>query len=780
MFKNYFLIVFRNILKNKTYAFVNIAGLSVSMAILIIVLAYVESQYNTNKFNVNYNNIYKISKENTPLPVADIIRNGIPGFKSIARVKYLPEKHTIRYGKNFVLINNIINTEPDYFTIFTFPLLYGDNYSALNDPSTIYLTEKQAKIIFGSQNPYGKTVLFDNKTVYVVRGIIKDLPVTSSFQFNAVIPLNIEEIMHQTDPQYLWTDTYYETYALAEQGYTKDNLQKQVHHIMKKNVPSERITLNADLVSLNDVYYNEAFSNISLHGSYEKIYILISIGLLILLSSVINYVNISIARSASRLKEIGVRKTMGALRSELIKQFITESVLMSLLSFFIGIVIAEEIMPVLNRLTGYNLLVFADYKTIRLLFLIMVSGFIGIMAGIYPAWYLTSIKTSLAAKGALSGYKGKTILRKSLLVFQFVLASILISTTIIILEQNNYIKNHSTGYYKKNIVYFPTNPEILQNRDAFKNKLLAIPGVKQFTYSMNVPAEITALIYCDWKYQGEKKHINFYFNAVSPDFVTFMKMKIVKGRTFTWDSSDVGNVIVNEAFVKQYGVTDPLKASIPGWFYGKGDVVGVVKNFNYQSLHNKIEPLAFFNIDLEAGSCILKLELPHSVGVKPVISKIAATWKEFSPDYPFDYSFLEDTITMQYKAEEIYQDAFLFFAVLAVFIACLGLFGFTAFITESRTKEIGIRKILGASVVSVTSLITGEFAALLLAANIIAWPIAYWIINYWLMKFAYKVNISIWLFILTGLLVYAISAVTIGYQAIKAAAADPVKSLKYE
>jgi putative ABC transport system permease protein len=779
MLKSYLIIAFRNLKKYKVFSFINIAGLSISLAVVLLIAAFAQMELSVDKFHANYERICKIGFGTVPAPIADIIKLNLPEIKKVTRVdSFSSTSVTIKYDNKVLTVKNLIYSEPDFFDIFSFKALEG-NIKALSDPMTIVLTRTEAKRIFGNTSPIGKVVKMDNKFDLTVKAVIEDILQNSSIQFGGVISFSsLKEKAGKNYDAYDWSQWNYQTYVLSPSNFNKNDIAKKITSSLKNNIPKTTLDLNIDLIPFKDIYYNnEIAGGFQSHGSIAKNIALISIAILILLIAIINYMNLSTARASMRTKEIGVRKTVGASRSSLIFQFLSESIVLSIISMIIAVLIALALIPVFNELLNTHLSLFPDKVILRYIILTSGAVILGILAGLYPAFYLTSFKPDVILKGIVKQIKGKALLRKGLIVFQFSVAVIIIVSSVVIYSQMNYVKNKPLGFEKENIIYFPVNMEIYLKKDLFQSKILQHSAVEDFAYSYGVPGNMSMAWGQNIKYEGKEFHIWFTAVPISSDFIRLMKMNLVEGRNFfDKDTNDYGSVIVNEAFVKKYDLKNPLNAL----FNNKNKVVGVAKDFNYQSLHSKVEPLAFVNYPPYIGNGLIKLKSSGYSDIKGVINHLESTWKEISPDFPFEYNFLDESLSNQYKTEERFEKAFILFSLMAIFIACLGLFGLSTFTTEQRIKEIGIRKILGASISNITIMLSKQFILLVLISNIIAWPVAYYLMGKWLQDFAYRININWWVFVLSGGLALIIALATISINAIKAATANPIEALRYE
>jgi putative ABC transport system permease protein len=784
MFKNYLTITLRNIRKFKIFSFINIVGLTVSLAIVILIASYAEMELSINKFHKNYNNIYKVGNSMTPAPIADIIRLNIPEIKKIARVEtFRTTSVTMKYRNNSMNVKNLIFSDPDFFNIFTFAPIKGDLKTALNYPNNIVLTETEAKRFFGNEDPINKSIKLDNEYDLTVKAVIKVIPANSSMQFSGVVSFSSIKAMNSgggNDP-YNWWNRNYETYMLAPAKFSLTELKDLVQKILIHNIPKEAKDINLDLFPLKDIYYNPELSSFHFHGNTEKSFILISIAIMILILAVINYINLSTARASIRTKEMGIRKTVGASKAMLVKQFLSESIVTSAIAMIFSVLIASELAPFVTELVDLHLTIFPNFVLTRIIIFAVAAVVIGVLAGTYPAFYLASYKPGSILRGEIHKSYGKAYLRKVLIVLQFSIAVILISATLVIYKQTEYLRNRPLGFRKENIIYFPLNRQIGAAQKVFQTQITRHSAVKDFAFSFGVPGETGMVWGQSLNNEGKDSQVMFYAVPISSGFFSLMEMELVKGRDFIPnDEADIANVIVNEAFVRKNGLKEPFKARLTNMGPGKGNIVGIVKDFNFQSLHSEVQPLVFFNFPGYSGFGLIKINSAKYSDIKVVIKHLEQTWKEFSPDFPLEYNFLDEKLDMQYKAEDKFEKAFIGFSLLAIIISCLGLFGLSSFTTEQRTKEIGIRKILGASIPGITIMLSKQFVVLVIISNIIAWPAAYYIAGNWLQDFAYRIEISWWMFALAGGIALAIALLTVSWQAIRAATANPVDSLRYE
>ena len=777
MLKNYFKITLRNIRKFKVFSIINISGLSFSLAVVILIAAFMQNELSMDKFHTNYTKIYKVSRGTTPVQVGEIIKSNVPEIKRIARVDIISSPSvTIKYKDKILSFQNAIYTEPDFFNIFSFKSIQGNIRTALKTPLSIVLTKSEVKRIFGNENPLGKSIRMNNEFELTVNAVIDDIPLNSSLQFNGAISLeSLKSINGKNNDPFDWSHWNYCTYVLFPYKVNHAEVINRINTVLKRNIPEEVKDINVELIPFKQLYYDPDTFGIQKKGSIEKNFALISIAILILIIAIINYMNLATARATMRVKEIGVRKTIGASKLFLINQFLSESIVISTISMITALLIASTLLPGFNEIVDSQLQLFPDSILIRCSIFSLAAIILGILSGIYPAFYITSFKPDSILRGAINFGKSKMFLRKGLIILQFTIAVTLIVSTIVIYNQMEFIKNKPLGFPKENLIYFPTNNQILSNKDAFQAEILKQSFVEDFAYSFDVPGKMFMKWGNNLKYQGNERRIWYTAVFSTFDFMRIMNLKIVEGRNFYNDTSDYGSIIINEAFAREYDLKKPLEASLADNL----KVVGIVNDFNFQSLRSNIGPLAFLNYPVITNG-LVKLKSTKYRDIKSVITALESIWKKYSPDFPFEYNFLDESLASQYKSEERFEKAFISFSLLAIIISCLGLFGLISFTTEQKTKEIGIRKVLGASITSITALLSKQFIVLVLMSIVIACPLAYYITNKWLQNFAYKINITWWMFVLSGGIALIIAFATISFQAIKAATANPVEALRYE
>ena len=802
MLKNYIKIAFRNIIKNKVYSFINIFGLAIGLACCLIIMMFVKNELSYDSFHKNADSIYRAALyENygkdethfntiTPAQLGPTLKEQIPEVKNTIRISVdhgLVKVDNKSFSEKYHLVDN------KFFSLFNFPLLDGNPNEVLENPNSVVLSETYAKKFFGNQNAIGKVIsitLYDTLENFTVTGIAKDAPSNSSIQFNIVIPFEKTKDYFDARALHSWTTIIGETYVFTNPGTTAKKLEAKMP-AMEKQILGNNYkagTYNILFQPIKDIHLDTHFP-----VGFEPIsspvysYVLSIIGFFILLIASINFVTLSIGRASSRAGEIGVRKVVGANRNQLIRQYWGESLLLVLISTVISLLFAELLLPFFNNLAGKHLQFSYDFSTIAMLIsLIIVTG---IAAGIYPAIILSAFKPIDVLKGKFSVRK-KSKLRRLLVGGQFIVSIILISATIVVTKQLSYIQNKDLGFKKDNVVVIPTGLEI---PETFKAVKLFRNELKNDNNIIDISAASTA-IGSKWTLLGFDmpggSYGRFYMNTVDYNYLQTMKIALVKGRNFSKDfPSDENNVvIVNQAFISRFGLENDKSGKMPGNFRNS-KIIGVVKNFNFQSLHTKIKP-ALIALNLKpvfrAANDIDPVFSPRiivrikSTNTKLTLEKLKSTWAKIEPQVPFKSEFLSANINKQYKSENRLTKIIAYSSLLSILITCLGLFGLTALISVQKTKEIGIRRLLGASTGSIFKLLSKEFMWIILAAEIISLPISYYLLNEWLDGFAYRIHISPFLLIASGMIVILISSITISFQVVKSATANPVKSLRAE
>jgi putative ABC transport system permease protein len=817
MFKNYFKIAWRNLAKEKMYSLIKIGGFALGIAACLLIALFISDELSYDRDFRNVDRIYRVlsvDKEygkNVYLqaPFSNVLKEDFPEVEQVGR---LNRTELFGAGSNEIRRSDKnMNTHEEGFAyadqslleLLNLPMVYGNQAHALDEPNTIVISKRIADKYFPNQDPVGKTFIINNNLPfrvgtainnnfskpYRIGGVI-EFPERSHFQYDFLLTLKGVEFW--PGEQNAWYANNYHTYVKLRPGTNVSSLEAKLSVINKKYIIPQALQFglkdaekllkryNYKLQPLSDIYLNsEGIKDNLNHGDIRFVWLFGIIAGFILIIASINFINLSTAKSANRAKEVGLRKTVGSNKANLISQFLTESVLYSVLSFVLGIALADVFLPYFNTLSAKSLLIpwAAWWWLIPLL--IISSVIVGISAGLYPAFYLSSFQPVSVLKGSLSSGSKRYTLRSALVIFQFTISIILIIGTLIIYSQFGYILNKKLGFDKDQVVLLHGANTMGNQVTSLKNELLKLADVKSVSIGDYLPIS------------GTKRNGNSFWNErkrsmdppaygqfwqIDHDYINTMGMRIVKGRNFSIDMpTDSKVAIINQTLANQLGLTDPIGKRIMNGNQ-TFTVIGIVEDFNYESLKQEI-----------GGMCLVLGNSPNIVSVKVntsdmsrTIHTITGVWSRFSPNQPIRYTFLDESFARMYADVQRMGKIFSTFALLAVIIACMGLFALSSFMIVQRTKEIGIRKVLGASISSVVSILSKDFLMLVAVSNIIAWPVAYYFMNKWLQDFAYRIQISWWMFVLAGSLTLLIALVTVSWQAIKVATANPVEALRYE
>ena len=802
MIKNYFKIALRNLRKNKIFSFINIFGLAVGLTCFMFIAVFVYNELSYDKYPADAKNMYRVLLSATGngdvavYPMVDVavgegIKNAFPEVKATTRLS--PASDFIKYEDKQFKEEHLAFADSNFLQMFSIQLVEGNATNALVQPNSVVITKAFAKKYFGNEDAIGKSLAIGTRQdPYKVTGVIDKVPDDSHFHFDAFLSLSTRKITYAT-----WSNLGYFTYLLLNKTADPKKLEAKFPQLVAKYVVPEiqhdmGVSLAEAQKSVNTFVFSlQPITNIHLHsntkyelepnGDIQYVYIFSALAIIILLLACVNFTNLSTARAAKRAREVGIRKVLGSIKKQLIFQFLTESVLLTFFAMLCAFVLIFLLLPYFNQLANKNIdfNFFLHYQSILVMFsLIFVAG---ILAGIYPAFFLSSFNTIKVLKGSsLQGSQRKP-LRSSLIVFQFFVSIALIIATIIVYQQLHFMQNKKLGYDKDQVLFMPDARLLGKNQTAFEQQLVQDNRVVAASISRFVPGsdfmDGTEIYPKNENGNGTEIHANIYH--VDYDYLRTMGIQISQGRNFSKDfPTDSSGVLINEAMVSQLGWSgkNPIDKSIVRSGQHEYKVVGVVKDFNYASLKQKVAPLMML-LGGNFGGLIVKIKTDN---VKGFLADLKKQWNAFNPDGPFSYNFLDDNFAKLYASEERTQKIFSAFAILAIIIASLGLFGLSAFVIEQRTKEIGIRKVLGASVQNVLLLVSKEFLVLVAIAFIIAIPVTWWAMHTWLQDFAYRINISWWIFTIAGLIAILIALLTVSFQAIKAAVANPVKSLRTE
>jgi putative ABC transport system permease protein len=775
MLKNYFKITWRNIKNNKIYSFINIMGLAVGMASCILILLWVKDELSYDKFHENYSNIYQTNVElqgtryvDNPLALAKTFKNQYPEVKRITRYSY--RYWLIKHGDNIYNENGSL-VDDDFLKIFTFPLIKGNPETVFASKDSIVITERTAFKYFGNQDPIGKSLLINNTLELIVTGVLKNVPKNSHLQFDFLAPMKLMGERGETSWSYeAWT------YALLEKNISlKDFADKISGFIMEHDKrTNEKEILHIRPLSKVHLY--------ALNGTDPilYVYIFLVIAAAVLIIACINFINLSTARSNTRAKEIGMRKVVGAERTDIIKQFIGESFILSLIALLISITLVFLFLPAFNSLAEKQMTldIFSSVSTWFLLAGLIL--FTGLAAGSYPAFMLSSFKpVDSLRRGKLRSGTGGFVLRKVLVVGQFTATIVLIIGTVVMFKQLNYIRNKDIGLDREHVVAISMNRELRGSYRSFKNEIKQNSHVINVSAARRYPTNIGHINPVYWEGKGPENYVTMTDASVDYDYFKTLGMEIIQGRSFSEEyPTDKQNYILNEEALRITGLESPIGKMFSCWD-DEGKIIGIVKNFNASSLHNEIEPV-IFTMSQRHGSysfIFVKITPTDIPGTLAYLKKKAI---QFAPNNLFEYRFLDDVFNSQYQNDERIGEIYKYFTFLAIFISCLGLFGMASFTVEQRTKEIGIRKVLGASITNILQLISKDFLVLLIISNVIAWPVAYYLMTKLLSNYAYRTSLSVWVFIVSGITAALVALLTVCMKIVRAAHANPVDSLRYE
>ncbi|WP_094573019.1 ABC transporter permease [Mucilaginibacter xinganensis] len=805
MIKNYLKIAIRQLRKQKMYAAIKVGGFALGITACLLIGLYIMEELNYDKSYPDTARIYRILSTvpidgkvqrgpSFPAPFSAAVKSNFPEVEKSARI--MASALFDGAGSNELrradrAENNheegFAYTDQALLDMLKLPMVYGDRSNALAEPFTMVITKKKADKYFPGINPVGKIMYLNNDTKqpYKIGGVIQDFPSTSHLQFDFFLTMTGKELWRgeQTD----WAAFNYDTYILLKPGTNIAMFQKKLTNVTLNNyiIPGllnvgfkAARTLFAhatiDLQPISDIHL-KSYDIPGSHGDIRFIWLFGAVAGFILVIACINFVNLSTAKSANRAKEVGLRKVVGSTRVSLIKQFLTESMLFSFLSFALGTILALGLLPYFNILAGKSLTI--PWGSPWLIPIIVIAAFIiGIIAGVYPAFYLSAFKPASVLKGSISSGSKNSVLRNGLVVFQFTTSVILIICTIVVYNQMQFILNKDLGYDKNQVVVIQGANILGNDVKNFKNELLKISSVKSASISDYLPVEGTKRNGNTFTVEGREKidaGVGGQSWVVDNDYLKTMGLKLAEGRNFdpavTTDSTAI---IINETLAKKLNIKHPLGTKITN----TGTIIGVVKDFNFESLR---DPIGGLVLHWGISPSIVTVKV-NAAKMQSTMASISATWKKFSPSEPVRYTFLDERFIIMYADVQRMGHIFTSFAILAIIIACLGLFALAAFMAEQRSKEIGIRKVLGASVESITRLLSVDFIKLVALSIVIASPIAWWAMNKWLQDFTYRTTITWWIFAAAGLVAIVIALATVSFQSIKAAIANPIKALKSE
>ncbi len=797
MFRNYMKIAFRNILKFKSYSLINIAGLALGMACFILIILYVQYEMSYDSYHNNSDRIFRLVREveymggsgkyyraNTGAPVPELLANNFPQMKMYG--KLCDSSGLMKYNRNFFMEPDVFYADPDFLKIFSFSFKKGNPETALKNPNSVIITEEMAEKYFAGTDPVGKVINYENRHDLLVTGVIKNVPGNSHISFDFLISF---ETLRSLRNEYFFTknwDTRVWTYAVVPEEVDEKVLGTQVTDFLSRHTSGDiYASLNFRFQPVRDIHLHSHMGvEVKANSDITYIYMFIIIAFVILVIACINFMNLSTARSSTRAMEVGVRKTFGAHVPQLMRQFFGETLLISFFSMAAALVLIKFILPYFNNLAEKEIIIDSGNF---LMFLMVAAGtalLTGGLSGIYPALFLSLMRPVQILKGVSKSGTSHNSFRKVLVIVQFVFSIVLIISTIVIYGQLNFMRNKNLGFSEKNVLTIPMRGmrSLQELYPSLKNELLSNSNIQGVTGSSTKPGTGDANgIFIS--YEGIKKETQSSVVYINYDYLKTLEIGLADGRDFLPNEQNA--FLVNEAAAKLHGWEKAEGTKLDFYFRGggkikqmySGEIVGTVKDFHYKSVERKISPTVFIVDPGRMNYMAVKYKPGDVLGT---ISFIKKTWEKFVPGRPFEFSFLEEDINRVYHAEEKLGNIFTYFAVLAIFIASLGLFGLAAFTAERRTKEIAVRKVLGASAGKIVILLSKEFLKLVLLASILAWPAAFFLTRSWLQDFPYRIGLSPVYFLLASALAVLIALLTVSYQAVRSAAANPVKALKYE
>ena len=813
MLRNYLIIALRNLRKHRGFTFINVFGLALGLACCLLITLYVVDELSYDRFHEKADRIYRIQTDIkfggndmhfavSPDPVGPTLKQDYPQVEQFVRLHQRGTWLVRRAGTaTNIREDDIMFADSTLFDVFTLPLISGDPAQALTQPNSVVISESAAKRHFGSMEPVGQLLLFDNNQSFRVTGVMRDMPMNSHFRTNFFLSMRDDNY-----PWGSWLSNNHHTYVVLKPGVDAAVFARNLDVVIEKYVGKQaQAALGTTMdqfrksgnsyrywmMPLTDIHlYSRQSVELAPNGDIQYVYIFSAVAVFILLIACINFMNLATARSMGRAREVGVRKALGSMRSQLMNQFLTESVLTTTLAMGLALLLVALILPFFNQVAGKEIDLNSLVSPLWLLALVLLPVGVGLLAGSYPAFFLSSFRPVSVLKGSLASLRWgvglKSMgLRSGLVVFQFMMSVILIVATLIVYRQMTYIRTKNLGFQREQVLTINDVYTLGKGAEAFRQEVLRLPGVVSGSISGYLPTPSNRSDNSFFP-EGEvdaRKAVQMQSWGVDHDYVKTMGMQLVQGRGFSRTfGSDSSAVILNETAARLFGgnqilgkrisiFDDPQLKTMRTY-----TVIGIIKNFHYESLRQTIGALCL-RLDANSGAISFRLS---SQDIPMLVSRVEALWKQTAPGQPFSYQFLEDSFDRMYRAEQRVGTLALTFAVLAVLIACLGLLGLAAFTAEQRTKEIGVRKVLGASVASIIGLLSKDFLKLVLVAIVLASPVAWWAMSRWLQDFAYRIDVEWWVFALAGGLAVGIALLTVSFQSIKAALMNPVKSLRTE
>ncbi len=812
MLKNYIKIAWRNLLKNKTYSIINIVGLAIGLGCFLLISLYVMDELSYDRFNEKADRIYRIDADiifggselrlaTSSDPMGATLKADYPEVEAYTRLYTSSGSKFIKKGDQFIVELAVGHADSTVFNVFTMPFIAGNPDRALTEPKTVVISESAAIKYFGTTDVLNKTLetTDDEKTLYKITGVMKDIPHNAHFQFDFLFSMHTVNygfgnylshnfhtfivLQEGIDPQYFesklpeYVDNHVLPQAQAMMNIkSMDEFRKSGNDLVYSLMPLTKIHL-----------YSDRHPELGINGNVQYVYIFGAVAIFILLIACVNFMNLATARSSKRSKEVGIRKVLGTRRNKLVRQFLAESTLTAFISLVIALLLAWLMLPFFNHLSTKSMSMLKLFQAPYIYFLCLLPLIVGTLAGSYPAFFLSAFQPIVVLKGKLNAGVKRSVFRNSLVVFQFVTSIFLIVGTIVVYNQLNYIQTKKLGFNKEQVLILDGTGVLGNNLRAFKNEIGSFPGVKTVSYSGYLPVQESSRsdrTFFKSAATDPQDGLNMQTWRIDYDYLQTLGMEMKQGRAFSEEfGTDSSAIIINETTATLLGYDDPIGKQL---YVLEGDppnreviaynIIGMVENFHFESLRQTIAPLCFV-LGESRWTLAAKVETDD---MGSLISKIESTFKSMAPGMPFHYRFLDDSFDNMYNAEQRVGIIAFAFSILAIFIACLGLFGLATYIAEQRTKEIGIRKVVGAGVDNIAVMLSKDFMVLILIAFLFSFPLAGWAMNRWLQDFAFRIEISWWIYLVAGVMAMAIALLTVGYQAVRAGRANPVDSLRNE
>jgi putative ABC transport system permease protein len=801
MLSNYLKIAYRNLLRHRGFSSINILGLTLGLTACLLIALFVRDETSFDTFIPEGDRVYRIYYQltgdegtsylgTTPPMFPTTLQQNFPEVENTLRVLQIQTKELVEAGSKKMYEERGVFADPTFFDLFPLSFTYGSSAKALDDPTSIVISEEMAARYFADENPVGKEVSI-NKTPYQVKGVFGNNP-RFHLSVNYILPMGAAGL---SEEQLQSWDTYaYNNYIRLKKGTDAGDLEAKFQVHVQDHIKDEVITYLPFFQPLSDIHlHSSAFKyDMAIKGNITYVKALTAIAVFILLIAGFNFVNLATAKSLQRAKEVGVRKAVGASRKQLMVQYIGETVLLTLISTVLSVLCTFLLLPFLNRFTEKQISFDLFTNPAIALYLLILAFVVGTLSGFYPALVLSGFKPVKVLKGAVASETspGKIPwLRHSLVVIQFSLSVLLTISAIVVIRQVHYLHNKDLGFSKEQIMFFPMRGDnMFKNYESFKNELVQSPGISSVSIGYGFPGDMFGDGLITAPIKGEQKTLKSTLMMVDPDYIKTLGLAIVAGRDFSREIQTDKNAayIINETAAREYGFARPEDALGQTLLWNtwrqpevvkKGQVIGVVKDFHFKSLYDKVEPAvlqiypeAYWKVAVKMNTANLGNSIDH----------VAAVWRRFTPDYPIEYRFLDESFDQMYKAEDRLKSLLWIFTTVTIFVACLGLFGLATYAAERRRKEIGIRKVLGASVNGIVLLLSKEFVKLVIVALLIASPLSWYVMNQWLEDFAYRIDLEWWVFVVAGVSAVVIALFTVSFQSVKAALANPVKSLRSE